>query len=96
MQNSDKVRYSEMKKYTHNSYVNGEDYWNKTLSAALNMLVNWKGGKKYPEQQYEYNKGMGLTTKANTRGFRGDFQNCGKSGHMAWDCPEPRKEECGN
>ena len=34
------VRYAEMKIYMKNIYVNGEDRWPKTLSAALNVLVN--------------------------------------------------------
>ena len=29
----------------HSSYIKGEDYCPKTLPAALNVLVNWKGGK---------------------------------------------------
>ena len=47
----------------HNRYVNSEDRWTKILSAALNVLVNWKGGERPPAQQYEYIKGDALTTK---------------------------------
>ena len=42
--NPDEVRYNEMKIYMHKSYVNGKNIWPKTLSDALPVLVNWKGG----------------------------------------------------
>ena len=42
----------------HNSYVNSKDRWTKTLSAALNVLVIWKGRKRPPAQQYESSKGV--------------------------------------
>ena len=42
--NSEKVRYPELKIYMHNSYVNVEDHCPRTLSAALNVLVNCEGG----------------------------------------------------
>ena len=68
-------------------------HWPKTLSASLNVLVNWKVGKRHPAQKYESSQVVALTTKGNPGGFRGYFYNFGKSGHMAWDCPEPSKEE---
>ena len=71
VQNSDKVRYFELKIYMHNSYVNGKDRWPKTMPAALNVIVNWKGGKMPPVQQYESSEGVALTTKDNPGGFRG-------------------------
>ena len=37
----------------HNSYVNDEERWTKTLADALNVLVNWKGGERPPAQKYE-------------------------------------------
>ena len=45
VQNSDKVGYYELKIYMHSSYINVKDHCHKTLLAALNVLVNWKGGK---------------------------------------------------
>ena len=36
VQNSDEVRYAELKIYMHNIYVEGEDRLTQTLSAALN------------------------------------------------------------
>ena len=50
-------------------YVNSTDLWNKTLSTALHVIVNWKEGKRPPEQQYESSKVVALKTKGNTRGF---------------------------
>ena len=46
-------------------------------------------------QKYTFSKGVALTTKGNTGGFKGDCYNCGKSEHMARDCPQPSKEEGG-
>ena len=69
----------------HNSHVSGKDCWSKTLSDALNVLVNCKGGKKLHAQQYESSKGVFLTTKFNPGGFRVYCYNFGVSGHMAWD-----------
>ena len=77
----------------HNRYVNGKYHWHKTLTSALNVLVNCKGGKRLPSQQYEFKEGLDLTTKVNPVGFRKDCYSCGNSGHMSRDCPEPRKEE---
>ena len=48
VQNSDDVRYVELKVYMHNSYVNGKDSWPKTLPAALNVLFNLEVGKRPP------------------------------------------------
>ena len=88
MQNSDKVRYADLKFYMHNRYITGNDRWPKALSASLKKLVNWRGG--VPVQQYEYIKGVSLTTKFNMvlgettviagiRGtFPGTFLNPGK------------------
>ena len=33
----------------NNSYVNVNDHWPKTLSSTLNVLVNWKRGKRPPD-----------------------------------------------
>ena len=93
VQNSDEVRYTELNIYIYISYVNGEECWPKILSAALNVLVNWKGKKSPPAQQYKSSKGIYLTTKVNTGGFRSACYNCGKSRHMARDYPETMKEE---
>ena len=41
VQNLEKVRYTDLKIYTHNCYVNGKDCWLKTLLAALDVLVKW-------------------------------------------------------
>ena len=58
VQNSDEVRYSELKIYVHNIYVNGKDRFPNTISSSLNVFVytarltnvplNWKGGKRLP------------------------------------------------
>ena len=80
-----------MKIYIQNSYVNGKDLWTKTISDALNVLVNWKGGKRPPIQQYESSEGVALTTKRKSGGFKGDCYKHGKYGHMDQDCPGPRK-----
>ena len=45
IQNSYKVRYSELNICMHNSYVNGKYRCTKTLSDALNVIFNWKGGR---------------------------------------------------
>ena len=37
----------------------------------MNVLVNWKGGKSPPAQQYKSSKGVALTTKGNHGEFRG-------------------------
>ena len=42
---SDEERYADIKLYMHNTYINGEGCWPKTLPAILNVLVNWKGGR---------------------------------------------------
>ena len=80
-----------MKLYMHNSYIKGKNRWQNTLSAALNVLVNWKG-RGGPSQKYESSNGVALTTKDNHSGFKGYCYNCGKYGHMSRDCPVPRKE----
>ena len=49
IQNLDEVRYAELKICMHKSYVNGKDRWTKTLSSALNVLLNWKWGKRPTE-----------------------------------------------
>ena len=54
-------------------YVNGKDRCPKTLSSAPNVLVNWKGGKRPPEQKYESRKGVTLKTQGNTNRFRGEL-----------------------
>ena len=77
----------------YNNYVNGYNCQTKTMSSALNVLVNWKGGKRPPTQNYEYIKVIALTNKGNTERFRGDYYNSGKYGHMVWDCPKTSKEE---
>ena len=63
VQNSDEVRYAELKIYMHNRYINGKYHWPKTLTASLNLLVYCRGGKRPPVHQYEYRKGIVLTTK---------------------------------
>ena len=80
-----------MKIYIQNSYVNGKDLWTKTISDALNVLVNWKGGKRPPIQQYESSEGVALTTKRKSGGFKGNCYKRGKYGHMDRNCPGPRK-----
>ena len=70
----------------HNSYVKGEEHWTKVLSAALNVLVNWKGGNSPPSHKYEYREGVDLKNKGNAGGLMGDCYNCGKFWHMVWDC----------
>ena len=45
IQNLYEVKYADLEIYMHNSYVNGEYPWPKTLSSALNVIVNWKGGR---------------------------------------------------
>ena len=44
VQNSDKVRYAELKIYMHNRYINSDYLWPNTLSVALNVLVICKVG----------------------------------------------------
>ena len=95
VQNSYEVRYSQLKIYIQDSYVNGKDPFPKTLPDTLNALVNWKGGERPPEQQYEYSKGVDLTTKGNPGGFRGYCYGFKKSGHMDQDCPELKGEKGG-
>ena len=56
----------------HNSYINVNYVWTKTLPAALNLLVHWEEGKSPPAQKYESREGVALRTKDNTGGFRGD------------------------
>ena len=70
--NSGKVIYTKLKIYMHSSYVNGEDRCPKTLLAALNVLVNWKGRKRPSAHQYEPREGVSLTTKGNPVGLKGD------------------------
>ena len=55
----------------HKSYVIGEYRWPKTLSSALNVIVNWKWGNRPTEEKYEYKEGVTLTTKVNIGRFRG-------------------------
>ena len=55
----------------HNNYINRKDRWPNTLSAALNVYVNWKWGKMLPVHHYESREGVDLTTKGNPGGFRG-------------------------
>ena len=88
-----KVRYADLKIYMQTRYVNGEDRWSKTLLDAMDVLVNWKGGKRPPKKNYEFSEGIALKTKFNPSGFRGDCYNCGNSRHISRDCPEPRKYE---
>ena len=45
----------------HRRYINGKERWNKTLSSALDKIVNRKGGN------ISY-----LTTKRNPGSFRGE------------------------
>ena len=61
----------------NNSYINGKERWPRTLSAALNALVNWKGEKIPPAQKYGSREGVFMTTKGNLGGFRGDCYNSG-------------------
>ena len=75
----------------HNIYVNGKDHCPKTLSAALNVLVNCKVGKRPTAQYYESRNGVSLKNKGNHSGFRGECYNLGKSGLMDRNCPDPRK-----
>ena len=72
VQKLDEVRYAELKIYMHKRYVHGEDRCLKTVSAVLNVLVNWKWGKRPPEQHYESRNGVILKNKGNIGGFRGD------------------------
>ena len=57
----------------HTSYVNGKNCFPKTLSAAPNVLVNWKVEERPPIQQYESREVVSLTTKGNPGGFREDY-----------------------
>ena len=61
------------------------------MTATLDVIINWKGGKRPPAQKYEFIVGVALTTKGNTGGLRGYCYHCVKSRHMFWDCPEPKK-----
>ena len=83
VQSSDEIIYSELKQYMHNRYINNDYRWPKTLLAAPNVLVNWKGGKRTPTENYESNEGVDLTTKGNGGRFRGDCYNCEKFRYMA-------------
>ena len=56
-------------------------------------MLTGKGVKRHPEQQYESIEGVALEAKVDPGGFRGDCYNFGKSAHMAWEYPQPRKEE---
>ena len=89
VQNSDKVRYAELKIYMHNRYVNCKYRWPKIMPDTPDVLVNWNEGGG-SEQQCESRESVALTNKINPSGFRGDCYNFGNSGHMARNCPEPR------
>ena len=75
----------------HNRNVNGKDRWPKKISAAMNVLVNWKGGRRPLVHKYKSREGVELKNKVNNGGFRGDYYNFGKYGHIVRDCPKPRK-----
>ena len=48
VQNSDGVRYAELKIYMHNSYVKSKNRWPKIMLAVLNLIVNCTGGNRPP------------------------------------------------
>ena len=53
----------------YNSYLKIKNSWTKTLSDALNVLVNCKGGESPFVHSSESREGVALTTKGNHGGF---------------------------
>ena len=43
------------------------------MSAALNVILTWKGGKRSPAHKLESNDGVDITTKRIPIRFRGDY-----------------------
>jgi hypothetical protein len=68
--------------HLHNSYLDGNDYYPKTLHEAYNILQRRESD--VPTGSTTTSDGIAFTTAGKVICF-----NCGKPGHYARNCPDP-------
>ena len=94
---ADSVRFGEIRRDLHNTYIAGTDKYPKTVNAMLNYLSKYDGQLK--EDQHVPDKGSGGVRETSfgqthrKKRFkqldRIECFRCGKKGHVVKDCPEP-------
>jgi hypothetical protein len=97
---ADKSRYKGLICETENSYLNGLDNYPRTITAAYNLLVSWKGDPGRQPRQVASNgvaftnDGVALVNPGRPKRDMStiDCHNCGEYGHYATDCPKPKKQ----
>jgi hypothetical protein len=93
-------QYEGLIREMENSYLNGLDNYPRTITAAYNLLVNWKGD---PGRQPRHvvsdgvaftNNGVALVNPGCPKRDMAtiDCRNCGEYGHYTTDCPRPKKQ----
>jgi hypothetical protein len=84
-----------------NYSLNGLDNYPRTITAAYNLLVNWKGDPAGRQPRHVVSDGVAFTNNSvalvNPRCPKKDMatvncHNCGEYGHYATDCPKPKKQ----
>jgi Zinc knuckle len=96
---SDRRRYDGLMREIENGFLRGTDMYPKTMTAAFNLLVNWKedanktrrivsDGVAFP------NDGVTLATPGRPRRDISTVEchNCGELGHYSSDCTKPRRQ----
>jgi len=89
---ADRSRYGTMVRSFENAYTAGRDEWPKTLVAAYRVLTNWKQERNNSIRLDS--EGVSFATEDNGRGNKKNMNcfNCGKKGHLAYECTEEAKD----
>jgi Zinc knuckle len=96
---ADRRRFGGLLRDIENSYLRNTDIYPKTMTAAFNLLANWK--EEASRTHRVVSDGVAFTNDGVTLATPGrpwrdiatvECHNCGVMGHYSSDCPTPRRQ----